>query len=375
MSYSWLKLHHDVISDFRMRKFSPQEKWAYVVLMVLASSNEAERGTVVGDDEDLADHCEFNTVQDWLYYKDKLKAKGMIDILQGRIRIINWESRQGKNPSDSTEATRERKRKQRAQKTVKTEAQNPDSVVETLICHDMSRGCHDNVTTQTRSDQKRPEEIRQEETTQESDRTIVRGVSEISGPESGQKEKTPYNLDGFGGAKAVLKHYELEHLIADGRREGSSSQASLPNWGEQIQTGVTVLAGAGSLGSTYKASPLTERHRIFAYLDGLFFGLKKKDEAGVEYLRSISKLEAAYSAGEMALEAKKAVEARESTQRPFRVVSALEKLESDLEQAEKERTDLNAEGSNPPGWLNRRIKDLSEAIEAEKNSSQGSVAA
>jgi hypothetical protein len=192
--------------------------------------------------------------------------------------------------------------------------------------------------------------------------------------EASQKERTPYTLDSFGGSRVVLKHYELEHLIADGRREGSSSQSSLPNWGEQIQLGVTVLAEAGSLGSTYKASPLVERHRIFAYLDGLFFGLKKKDEAGVEYLRSISKLEAAYKAGEIALEAKRAVEARESTPRAFRVVSRLERLESDLGQAEKERTDLVAGGSNPPGWLNRRIKDLTEAIEAEKNT-HGSVAA
>jgi cell wall-associated NlpC family hydrolase len=45
-----------------------------------------------------------------------------------------------------------------------------------------------------------------------------------------------------------------------------------------------------------------------------------------------------------------------------------------LKQAEKERTDLVAGGSNPPGWLNRRIKDLTEAIEAEKNN-HGSVAA
>lgn len=372
MSYSWLKLHHDVISDFRMRKFRPQEKWAYVVLMVLASSNETERGTVVGDDEDLADQCEFNTVQDWLYYKDKLKAKGMIDILQGRIRITNWESRQGKSPSDSADATRERKRKQRAQKAGKTEAQKPDSAVETLICHEVSRGCHE--TDKNRSEEKRLDQTRQEETrqdTQEPIRAIVRGVSEALEPEASQeKEPTPYNLDPMASPSQVLAHYGLNHL-ADGRRSGS--QARFPNWNEQAQKGVTARCVDGRLGSGYKESPLVKPHETIEYLDRQFAKLKQKDDA--VYLEAIRSLEAAYKAGEIALEAKKAVEVRESTQRTFRAVSRLEKLEGDLEQAEKERRELIAGDSNPPGWLNRRIKDLNEAIEAEKNTSQGSFAA
>jgi hypothetical protein len=186
---------------------------------------------------------------------------------------------------------------------------------------------------------------------------------------NGEKEPTPYNLDPMAGPSQVLAHYGLDHL-AEGRRSGS--QARFPNWNEQAQKGVTARCVDGRLGSGYKESPLTKPHETIEYLDRQFAKLKQKDDAA--YLEAIRSLEAAYKAGEIALEAKRAVEARESTPRTFRVVSRLEKLESDLGQAEKERTDLVAGGSNPPGWLNRRIKDLTEAIEAEKDI-QGSAAA
>jgi hypothetical protein len=112
MSITWLKLHHEIIHDIKLRKFSAQEKWALVVLLVLASESDP-RGVITADDEDIADMCEFNSKQDWLYFRDKLIAKGILEHAEGGLKILNWEKRQHIKPSDRPEATKERKRKQR----------------------------------------------------------------------------------------------------------------------------------------------------------------------------------------------------------------------------------------------------------------------
>jgi hypothetical protein len=139
MSMTWLKLHHDIIHDIKLRRFTPQEKWAWVIILVLASEN-SDRGRIEADDEDLADICEFNSTQDWLYFKDKLRAKGMIEQVPGSLKVTNWEKRQYSSPSDKPEATRERKRKQRAK-------QKPDPISEGMSHHEhvtsMSRACHE----------------------------------------------------------------------------------------------------------------------------------------------------------------------------------------------------------------------------------------
>jgi hypothetical protein len=100
--------------DIKLRRFTPQEKWAWVVLLCLASKS-GDRGTILADDDDIADYCEFNSTQDWLYYRDKLIAKGMLEITpNGSLSILHWSDRQYDNPSSKPEATRERKRRQRA---------------------------------------------------------------------------------------------------------------------------------------------------------------------------------------------------------------------------------------------------------------------
>lgn len=113
MSMEWLKLHHDIIHDIKLRRFSPQEKWAWVVLLVLASEG-SDRGVITADDEDIADVCEFNSTQDWLYFRDKLISKGLAEPSIGGLKIVNWEKRQYAKPSDKPEASKERKRRQRA---------------------------------------------------------------------------------------------------------------------------------------------------------------------------------------------------------------------------------------------------------------------
>jgi hypothetical protein len=139
MSMTWLKLHHDIIHDIKLRRFTPQEKWAWVTLLVLASEN-SDRGSIEADDEDLADACEFNSTQDWLYFKDKLRTKGMIEQVPSGVKIANWEKRQYSSPSDKPEATRERKRKQRAKQ--KPEPTNPEPSRHEPVTN-VSRACHE----------------------------------------------------------------------------------------------------------------------------------------------------------------------------------------------------------------------------------------
>lgn len=134
MGMAWLKLHHDIIHDIKLRRFTAQEKWAWIVLLVLASES-GDRGIITADDEDIADFCEFNSKQDWLYFRDKLISKGMLEHQLGGLKLLNWEKRQHIKPSDKPEATRERKRKQRALQKEKIEAMSRDVTP-------MSRGSH-----------------------------------------------------------------------------------------------------------------------------------------------------------------------------------------------------------------------------------------
>jgi hypothetical protein len=56
----WFRLYHDLPSDRKLRKFSGQEKWAWVCLLCFASQSDI-RGQVVGeDDEILAEDCGFS---------------------------------------------------------------------------------------------------------------------------------------------------------------------------------------------------------------------------------------------------------------------------------------------------------------------------
>lgn len=149
MSYNWFKLYHDMPDDVKLRRFTPQEKWAWVALLCLASKSK-KRGIVTADHDDIADYCEFNCTQDWLYFRDKLIAKGMIEINpSGNISITHWDDRQQRKPSDKPEAIRERVAKHRTKK--KEEAVTPCNAL-----HDESNA---DVTPQIRLDKTREDQI------------------------------------------------------------------------------------------------------------------------------------------------------------------------------------------------------------------------
>jgi hypothetical protein len=166
MAITWLKLHNDLLGDIKMRRFTPQEKWAWVAILILANQS-SDRGYVSADDEDIADACEFNSPQDWLYYRDKLIAKGMLEHSEKGLKVLNWEARQYIFPSDKPEATKERKRNSRANQkiTVKTGKKAVTSGHENVTSE--SRAVTPRLDTDPYSDPDEirldPEEIRQEE--------------------------------------------------------------------------------------------------------------------------------------------------------------------------------------------------------------------
>lgn len=160
MTMTWFKLHHEIIDDIKIRRFSAQEKWAWIVLLSLASKS-SDRGKITADNEDLADYCEFNSTQDWLYYRDKLIIKGMLEINStGGLSVVHWDDRQAKKPSDDPTRVKERVARSRAKRKSETASQSQEDVTRYKA---IQAECNADVSLQTRSDQTRSEEIRSED--------------------------------------------------------------------------------------------------------------------------------------------------------------------------------------------------------------------
>lgn len=141
MGIEWLKLFHHLPEDRKLLSFSISQKWAWVCLLCAASQG-GERGAVVDDQDDMAAYCGFPNVQDYQFFLDKLRKKGMIEPISGGFKIHNWEKRQYVQPSDTSEATRERKRKQRAKSKESSEEMSRDVTPMSRDVTPMSRQCH-----------------------------------------------------------------------------------------------------------------------------------------------------------------------------------------------------------------------------------------
>jgi len=175
MTMDWFKLHHEIADDIKIRRFSPQEKWAWIVLLCLASKS-SERGIIFADDDDIADYCEFNTKQDWLYYRDKLIAKGMLEkSVSGNLLILNWEKRQSRKPSDDPQRIKERVAKSRANKKTQSTSEFQDDVTRYEA---IQSPCNANVTPQIRLDETRSEEIRSDHMHIENEKSFSQNVSD-----------------------------------------------------------------------------------------------------------------------------------------------------------------------------------------------------
>lgn len=117
----WFRLYHDMPADRKLLKFSAQQKWAWVVLLCVASESK-QRGYVLNEsDDEMAEYCDFDSPQDYQFFLDKLRQKGMIEHCSGGFKISHWEERQYEKESDKPNAVRERVRRHREKKKLENE--------------------------------------------------------------------------------------------------------------------------------------------------------------------------------------------------------------------------------------------------------------
>lgn len=144
---TWFKFHSEFRNDPKIKRLPITERYAFIVLLCLASESET-RGTITGlDDDDIAFELEMQS-EDWQTLKAKFKAKGFIDFTKDQVLIRNWDKRQYDKPSDHPEATKQRKRLQRE----KIKLSNTEDV--TPMSRDVTR-CHATEERESRLDQKK----------------------------------------------------------------------------------------------------------------------------------------------------------------------------------------------------------------------------
>ena len=173
---TWFKLHSDFRNDPKIKRLPITERYAFIVLLCLASESET-RGTITGlDDDDIAFELEMQS-EDWQTLKAKFKAKGFIDFTKDQVLIRNWNKRQYDKPSDHPEATKQRKRLQRE----KIKFSNTEDV--TPMSRDVTP------MSRTRVDQSRSEESRSEEIREEKEKNKETFFSDL--PDQNQEAMQP----------------------------------------------------------------------------------------------------------------------------------------------------------------------------------------
>lgn len=161
MKYPWFKLQSGIRNDPKLKRMPIHQRYAYIVLMCLASESE-ERGTIFDlDDEDLAFELEIN-LEDWKTLKAKFRVKGLIEFDQSTLTICNWENMQYDKPSDRAEATRRRKQEQRARdaakKAIEDALPTPDVTPVTPLSQNVTRNVTQIREEDIRSDKKRSDQ-------------------------------------------------------------------------------------------------------------------------------------------------------------------------------------------------------------------------
>ena len=115
---SWVKLYTEINRDPKMAQFTWAQRGIWAALLALAGELDIRNG-------DGSENGELDTVENTAWrircglgeLTDALEAfvhQGMIGTVGGILHITNYAKRQARAPSDRPEATRERKRQQRA---------------------------------------------------------------------------------------------------------------------------------------------------------------------------------------------------------------------------------------------------------------------
>ena len=121
----WFRFYHEFIDDTKVMMMSDSDQLLWVKTLCLASASK-ERGAILMTDEEVCFKLRISLEQ-WKHAIDKFRAKGMIEHCKSGYKITKWEGRQYKAPSDFPEATKARKRKQRAKEKA-IEAENMSRV-------------------------------------------------------------------------------------------------------------------------------------------------------------------------------------------------------------------------------------------------------
>jgi len=90
MTMAWFKFPSSLRNDPKFKRLPIHQRYAYIVLMCLASES-SDRGTISDlDDEDLAFELEM-ALEDWQTLKAKFRVKGLIALnASGNLSILNW---------------------------------------------------------------------------------------------------------------------------------------------------------------------------------------------------------------------------------------------------------------------------------------------
>jgi len=109
----WFRFYSGFRSDPKMKRMPVQHRYAFIVLLCLASESK-ERGTISGlDDDDLAHELEMAT-EDWQTLKAKFRVKGLIDFIGDTISILDWNERQFVSDSSAARVSAHRERKRQS---------------------------------------------------------------------------------------------------------------------------------------------------------------------------------------------------------------------------------------------------------------------
>jgi hypothetical protein len=105
----WFRFYSEFRSDPKMRRMPIAHRYAFVILLCLASESET-RGVITGlDDDDIAYELEMPT-EDWQTLKAKFRTKGLIEFERDRIIICNWDKRQFASDSSAERVARHREK-------------------------------------------------------------------------------------------------------------------------------------------------------------------------------------------------------------------------------------------------------------------------
>ncbi len=121
----WFRLYDEIQYDPKLRRMPIPHRYAFIVLLCIANRSKV-RGAIINlDDDDLAFELEME-LEDWLTLKAKFRAKGLIEPIEGGIKISNWDERQFASDSSAERVKRYREKR----------AKRECNVTETLVKRD-----------------------------------------------------------------------------------------------------------------------------------------------------------------------------------------------------------------------------------------------